>query len=45
MDTAMEIRRRLVAKGQIAVRYAKECINKGIDTDMDTAMGYESALF
>ncbi len=45
MDTAMEMAKKIAAKGQIAVRYAKECINKGIDTDMDTAMGYESALF
>ena len=35
----------IASKGQIAVRYAKKAINRGIETDMDTANAIETDLF
>ena len=45
MDTAMEMAKKIASKGQIAVRYSKEAINKGADTDIDSGMIIEKNLF
>lgn len=45
MTCAMEMAKKIASKGQIAVRYAKEAINKGADTDIDSGMIIEKNLF
>lgn len=45
MDAAMEMAKTITSKGQIAVRYAKTAINRGIETDMDTGNAIETDLF
>jgi enoyl-CoA hydratase len=45
MDTALEMAKNIASKGQIAVRYAKAAINRGIETDMDTGNAIETDLF
>lgn len=36
---------KIASKGQVAVRYSKEAINTGMQTDIDTAMDIEANLF
>lgn len=45
MDTVYDLAAEILGKSQIAVRYAKEAINRGNETDMDTAMDIEKNLF
>ncbi|WMM25395.1 short-chain-enoyl-CoA hydratase [Tissierella sp. MB52-C2] len=45
MNLAMEMANKIVSKGQLAVRYAKASINRGIETDLDTGMVIEKDLF
>lgn len=45
MNVALEMGNTIASKGQIAVRYAKASINKGIDTDIETGMVIEKDLF
>jgi len=45
MDTAMEMASKIVSKAQLAVRYSKMAINKGIETDIDTAIAFENQVF
>ncbi|MGF7058060.1 short-chain-enoyl-CoA hydratase [Brassicibacter mesophilus] len=45
MNEAMNMANRIVSKGQIAVRYAKTAINRGIETDIETGMAIEKDLF
>lgn len=45
MDKALEMAKKIASKGQIAVRNSKECINRGIETDIETGVYYEAALF
>lgn len=45
MDTAMEMAENIASKGQFAIRYAKESINRGGEVDLDTAMSIEKNLF
>lgn len=45
MDEAMKMAERIASNGQIAVRLAKNAINKGMDTDMETGMDIEKNLF
>lgn len=45
MSEAYSIASKIISKGQIAVRYAKEAINKGIDTDIESGMEIEKELF
>lgn len=45
MEAAMEMAKTITSKGQIAVRYAKTAINRGIETDMDTGNAIETDLF
>lgn len=45
METVYELANEILGKGQLAVRYCKEAINRGLETDMDTAMDIEKNLF
>ncbi len=45
MTKAIEMAKKIASKGQIAVRYAKVAINRGIGTDMDTGNAIETDLF
>lgn len=45
MTATMEMAKTIASKGQIAVRYAKAAINRGIETDMDTGNAIETDLF
>jgi len=45
MDSAMEMARKIASKAQIAVRYSKMAINKGIETDIETAIAFENQVF
>jgi len=45
IDTAMEMAGKIASKAQIAVRYSKIAINKGIETDIDTAIAFENQIF
>ena len=45
MDEALAMANNISQKGQIAVRFAKTAINRGIETDMETAMAIERDLF
>ena len=45
MDTTMELAGKISAKAQIAVRYSKMAINRGIETDIETAIAFENQIF
>lgn len=45
MDEAIKMAKIIASKGQIALRYAKTAINKGLDTDIDTGLIIEKDLF
>ncbi len=45
MEEAMEMANAIVKKSQLAVRYAKTAINRGIETDIETGMTIEKDLF
>lgn len=45
LDTAVEMAKKIASKGQIAVRYSKVAINRGIETDIETGMAIERDLF
>ncbi|NMA86442.1 MAG: short-chain-enoyl-CoA hydratase [Tissierellia bacterium] len=45
MEEALAMAKSISEKGQIAVRFAKTSINRGIDVDMETAMAIERDLF
>lgn len=45
MDTAIEMAEKISSKAQIAIRNSKESINRGMQTDIDTAMSIEENLF
>lgn len=45
MDEALSMARKIAAKSPLAVRYSKEAIDRGLQTDMDTAIGIEAGLF
>lgn len=45
MGKAMEMAEKIASKSQLAVRYAKTAINRGMETDLDTAMAIEKDLF
>lgn len=44
-NSAIEMAKQIASKGQIAVRYSKEAINKGIEVDIDTGITIEENLF
>lgn len=45
MEEAMEMANTIVKKSQLAVRYAKTAINRGIETDIETGTAIEKDLF
>ncbi len=45
MGVAIEMANKIISKGQLAVRYAKTAINRGMETDLDTGMAIEKDLF
>ncbi len=45
MDKALEMATAIAAKAQLAVRYSKEAINRGIETDIETGIDIETSLF
>lgn len=45
MDEAMKMAEKIASNAQLAVRYCKSAINRGIQTDIDTGMAIEQDLF
>lgn len=45
MDEALKMAESIAKNAQLAVRYSKEAINRGIETDIETGMAIERDLF
>jgi enoyl-CoA hydratase len=45
MDYVKKLARRIASRGQIAVRFCKDAVNEGMQTDIDRAMTIEADLF
>jgi len=45
LDTAKALASKISHNGQLAVGYAKQAINRGTETDLDTALALETNLF
>lgn len=45
MDEAINLAKKIASNGQLAVRYAKTAINRGIESDIETGMSIEKDLF
>ncbi|MGD9570119.1 MAG: enoyl-CoA hydratase-related protein [Sedimentibacter sp.] len=45
IEVSLELARRIVSKGQTAVKYAKNAINCGIEVDIDTGISIEENFF
>ncbi len=45
MDEALEIARKMASKGPIALRYAKEAVNKGMDLTIEQGLRLEADLY
>jgi len=45
MDSAMEMAQKIAAKAQLAVRFSKMAINRGFETDIETAITFENQVF
>lgn len=45
MSECMVMAQKIASKAPLAVRYSKEAINRGIETDVDTGISIESDLF
>lgn len=45
MEECWNMAENMVSKAPIALRYAKEAINRGLETDIDTAIAVENNLF
>ena len=45
MDTALELAGTIAAQPQVAVRLIKQCINRGMQTDIQTAATYETMAY
>lgn len=45
MDKVLEMATAIATKAQLAVRYSKEAINRGIETDIETGIDIETSLF
>lgn len=45
MDEAFALAATIASKARLAVRYAKEAINRGIETDIETGIAVEASLF
>jgi len=42
MDEALALARRIAANAPVAVRLSKAAVNRGLETDLDTALGLET---
>lgn len=45
LNESYNIAKKIITKGTLAVRLAKECINRGIETDIETGTAYEAEAF
>ncbi|MBZ4653957.1 MAG: 3-hydroxybutyryl-CoA dehydratase [Peptococcaceae bacterium] len=45
MAAAKEMARKILSKGNYAVRYAKLAVHNGLQTDIQTALAYEASMF
>lgn len=45
MDKVKEVAEKIASKGQLAIRFAKTAINRGVETDLATGMVIERELF
>lgn len=45
LDTVRVLAKKIVSKGQVAVRLAKEAVDNGLEMDLDRAGRYEACLF
>ncbi len=45
LAVAMEMAKKIAAKGAVAVRFCKEAINNGLEMEIDKACAYEADLF
>jgi len=45
MEAAMDMAGKIASKAQIAVRYSKMAINRGTETDLETAIVFENQIF
>lgn len=45
MEECMSMAKTIASKAQLAVRYAKEAINRGVETDIETGLSIETDLF
>ncbi len=45
MEEAKKLALRILSKGPIAVKMVKACVNRGLQTDIDTASAFESDAF
>lgn len=45
MEEAMSMAKTIASQAPVALRYAKEAVNRGAETDSDTAIGLENNLF
>ncbi|MDD4637228.1 MAG: short-chain-enoyl-CoA hydratase [Bacteroidales bacterium] len=45
MDYVVKLARKIASRGQIAVRFCKDAVNEGMQTDIDRAMTVEADIF
>jgi len=45
MDTAMDMAKKIASRAQLAVRYSKMAIDKGLESDVETAAAFENQVF
>lgn len=45
MEKALEMARIIASKAPLAVKYSKEAVNRGMQTDIDSAIAIENSLF
>ncbi|WP_313344123.1 short-chain-enoyl-CoA hydratase [Sedimentibacter sp.] len=45
MEEAYKMAEKIISNSRVAVRYAKEAMNRGVETDIDTGIAYESNVF
>jgi len=45
MDKAKEMAKKIASRGPLAIAYAKEAINRGINTTLDAGCEHEATLF
>ncbi len=45
MNVAIELAGKIASKAQLAVRYSKLAINRGMETDINTAIAFENQVF